>query len=114
MRLAWGILNLIASAAALRPSLGSGGDDFAIDRVLILASPLTAPGGLAVVPTWGALVYGLDSATGFLLPQLGVWNIVWAVLLWAGMVCIGYLQWFRLVPALWRRFRKPPPAPPVG
>src|SRR5262245_6150819 len=92
IRLAWFALVLGALIAALWRSAER---DFSVDRVVIFMLPLTLPAGLIVVSVWGGAILLILNATGYLVPQGGTWNVVWAVLLWAAMSAGGYFQWFR-------------------
>ena len=64
---------------------------------------LTFPMGLGVAGLSAALVSILESNGSSLLeaipPAVGI------VLVWVGFCAVGYYQWFKLIPWLWKKFR---------
>lgn len=66
---------------------------------------LTFPSGLGVVGVVALLVEA-QSRTGFMTIDFIDSNYLGFVLIWMCLVGIGYLQWFVLLPSLWRKLRQ--------
>ena len=67
----------------------------------ILMMALTFPAGLILGYFISFVGLLLDRFLGIFLPS----NEIMLVPLWLGFVAIGYLQWFVLLPRLWRKWR---------
>ncbi len=65
---------------------------------------LTFPVGLCVALLVSAFVEVSNWIGSSFLDQIP--NTTGFVILWLGFVAVGYLQWFRALPWLWRRVKK--------
>ncbi len=63
---------------------------------------LTFPLGYALAAFVGAISFGLYSTMGIVMPDGFIPNLVW----WVMFVAVGYLQWFVLVPWLFRKLHR--------
>lgn len=61
---------------------------------------LTFPSGFILISSIGSVGYLLDTYFGLMLPP----NEIMLFPLWFALVVLGYLQWFILVPKLWRKW----------
>jgi hypothetical protein len=62
---------------------------------------LTFPSGLLVASSGAMLVMALGVDT-----ELSISSTVYHLSLWSAFVVVGYLQWFRALPWLWRKIRE--------
>lgn len=67
-------------------------------------SALTFPSGLLVSGAIAMLAIINDGDLPFLLSELPPW--VGFTVLWLAFCVVGYLQWFKLIPWLWRKIRR--------
>ena len=92
---------LVITLLALNPS-GVANDIglFFIGCMIVL----TLPSGLSVIGL-AALLIEVQTRTGVMTIGLINSNYFGFVLLWIPIVLIGYLQWFVLLPWLWRKWK---------
>lgn len=99
---------LIASFMVLSWWLYCFGLDSEISRTLrnesqiyliIGMSILSFPIGILYMYLFGFMIYGLNK----LNIDLHQYELLEAVILWSGFVLIGYVQWFILLPFIWKK-----------
>lgn len=69
--------------------------------VILVLIALTFPSGLFWVVALNILAYAL-SAIAYRPP---IPDLLLISFVWVGFIALGYFQWFRLVPWLWRKWR---------
>ena len=101
-RISWIILALIVLLATLYffdGQLNSSAEEILLWGMLILSFPVSLLGALAIT----AINYALYQVMGVVMTT----SMISILAIWLAYFALGYWQWFSLVPALYKRFKKP-------
>jgi hypothetical protein len=102
--LAWLLLCVVTLVITLLASSPTGGRNdiglFFIGCMIVL----TFPSGLGIIGL-AALLIEVQSRTGVMTIGVIGSNYFGFIFLWTLLVSIGYLQWFVLLPWLWRKWK---------
>lgn len=82
---------------------GADGNDELHLLMLFILLILTFPLGLL----WLMLLNAVGYMFAFLGNHIEITDLILVPFVWLGFVAIGYGQWFKLVPWLWRSWKKP-------